>query len=111
MNATIQSDHPTAGDAGGSLHRPGSDDGTDCAPYWLCRGMAQMIVAEGRPCQRCGFITCKNTDDCITEWCLPCAAKAWLEGEQAKERPHPNDRTQARRPLSNDKQKGDPGVA
>lgn len=78
-------------------------DENDCAPYWLCRGMAEYIVElYGETCKRSatGGELCHNTADCITEWCVPCAAKAWLEEQKRLEKPlPPND--QAERPAKN----------
>lgn len=68
-----------------------SGDNSDSAPYWLCYGMAQYLTEIAEPCERAatGGELCANTDDCITEWCAPCAAKAWLQQEQVRSRPLP----------------------
>lgn len=67
-------------------------DETDCAPYWLCYGMAQYLVEIGEPCERAatGGELCHNTSDCITEWCAPCAAKAWLDEQKRLSAAIPN---------------------
>jgi hypothetical protein len=102
LGGTIQESHPMTGltmaeineaNAGltaenDELHKKVAayDDG-DCAPYWLCRAMAEAIVDCKLDCERAatGGELCHNTDDCITEWCVPCAAKAWLEEQQRQE--------------------------
>ena len=85
----------------GSLHaacsaafsEPTKTDHSECAPYWLCRSMAQYLVEVGEPCERVmsGGDTCVNSSDCITEWCAPCAAKAWLDEQKRLEAPMPQN--------------------
>ena len=58
--------------------------------YWLSRGMAEYIVEiYGETCERSatGGELCHNTADCITEWCVPCAASAWLKQQKMLEAP------------------------
>jgi len=64
-------------------------DESDCAPYWLCYGMAGYF--EDVPCERAmqGGDECHNSADCITEWCVPCAAKAWLQEQKRLSAPLP----------------------
>lgn len=67
----------------GAAHGSASEDET---PYWLLRSLAQYvsdlnIACEREPC------SCDQSSLCITEWCEPCAAKAWLENEKTKEKP------------------------
>ncbi len=47
----------------------------DKRPYWLWHGMIEYM--SGRDCDgRHGSdIDCDQTSDCITEWCVICAAK------------------------------------
>ena len=56
----------------------------DVAPYWLCWAMAEKL--EHVECER-EDDECRNSPDCITEWCAPCAGRAWLNGEREKMRP------------------------
>jgi hypothetical protein len=83
-------------------------DESDCAPYWLCRGMAQYIVEiYDETCERAavGGELCHNTSDCITEWCVPCAAKAWLEEQIRLEKPLPPNGAAHRQPPTTNKDK------
>ena len=74
----------------------GSADPTDSAPYWLCYGMAEWLGKCGLECERRGDIPCPQTSDCITEWCIPCAAKAWLDEQKRLSQVQPNVGGQAR---------------
>lgn len=61
------------------------DKHEECAPYWLCYGMALYLKEIGEGCERqaTGGEECHNTSDCITEWCAPCAGKAWLSQQKS----------------------------
>lgn len=50
-------------------------DPTESAPYWLCYSLAERVSDE---CERAATIPCNDSSLCITEWCPPCAASAWL---------------------------------
>jgi hypothetical protein len=83
-------------------------DESDCAPYWLCRGMAEYIIEiYDETCERAavGGELCHNTSDCITEWCVPCAAKAWLKEQIRLEKPLPPNGAAHRQPPTTNKDK------
>jgi hypothetical protein len=61
----------------------------ESAPYWLCYSIANYIKRE--PCQRKGDTECKHTGDCLTEWCAPCAAKAWMKERRRLARQKPEE--------------------
>lgn len=63
---------------------PGSASEDD--NYWLLRSLAQYVCDLNIACER-EPCSCDQSSLCITEWCEPCAAKAWLESEQEKEKP------------------------
>lgn len=72
-----------------SSHCPDSSGSAeDAAPYWLLRALAEHVAAQDFQCNR-QPCSCDQSSDCITEWCVHCAARAWLEGEKLKERPLP----------------------
>lgn len=52
-------------------------EGGDSLPYWLFRAMAAR--AEAEPCERGVNDPCGISGDCITEYCVPCAAKIWMD--------------------------------
>lgn len=61
----------------------------DESPYWLLRSLAQYvsdlnIACEREPC------ACSQSSLCITEWCEPCAAQAWLNEQKRLEALPPN---------------------
>lgn len=60
------------------------------APYWLLRSACERLIESIGVCDRQlsdgGNIKCHESSDCITEWCAPCAARAWLNGEKEKEK-------------------------
>jgi len=56
-------------------------------PYWLWRAMLEECARHG--CHRPADDRCEGSGLCITEWCVPCAAKAFLAREKAGEEPPP----------------------
>lgn len=54
-------------------------------PYWLWRAMLEYMAEEGCGQHDEDGCTCKDDADCITEWCTPCAAAAFLEAERKRE--------------------------
>ena len=53
----------------------------DWRPYWLVRRMAELVSAEG--CASVKFTsesgqTCKEIETNLLDFCIPCAARAWL---------------------------------
>jgi len=66
--------------------------GYDQTPYWLFRGMAARL--EKQECDHQTDTDCNQADLCVTEWCLPCAASAWMdETREAEKLPLPEDPT------------------
>lgn len=49
----------------------------EITPYWLLYSLAWD--AKDRQCECDPQHTCQQTDLCVTEYCVPCAARAWLE--------------------------------
>ena len=45
-------------------------------PYWQFHAMADAL--KELPCEVSESYPCSSSGDCITEWCNPCAAKAWF---------------------------------
>lgn len=69
---------------------PGRDE-SECAPYWLCYALAQYVCDLNIACER-EPCSCDQSSLCITEWCEPCAAKAWLQEQKRLSAPlPPND--------------------
>ena len=71
------------------LLRHAYERGADVNNYWLLRAMAEWIVNRNvraeTQCQ--SHEVCATSGKCIIEWCVPCAARTWLEVEEAKEKP------------------------
>ncbi len=58
----------------------------DEGPYWLWRAM--LTECEPLRCKQeaAGGDECQYTGGCITEWCTPCAARAFLASIRAREK-------------------------
>lgn len=57
-------------------------------PYWQFRSMAERLAVM--PCEGHEFgddDPCADTGLCITEWCAPCAASAWVAETKKAEAP------------------------
>lgn len=54
------------------------------AESWLLRSLAQYVSDLNIACER-EPVSCNQSGICITEWCEPCAAKAWLENQRVAE--------------------------
>lgn len=50
----------------------------DKRPYWMWQAMIEHISAVAKGCER-GAPRCADSGDCITEWCVPCAAQAYMQ--------------------------------
>lgn len=70
-------------------HSDQGGDATNGAPYWLCRGLA--ADAEHQDCANGTDTSCDQTSLCITEYCMPCAAKAWMNDQRKLEAPSSTD--------------------
>lgn len=58
-------------------------------PYWMLHGLLSIVI--NRDCE-IDDDGCENTGDCITEWCIPCAARAfWSELHKSKPAPTPGE--------------------
>lgn len=62
--------------------------------YWLCRMMA--ADAEQELCKNGTDTSCDQTSLCVTEYCIPCAARAWMNDQRRLEA----------MPVTNSQQKG-----
>lgn len=63
-------------------------DESDSAPYWLCYALAEYVCAINETCER-EPTSCAESSLCITEWCAPCAALAWLNEQKRLSAPLP----------------------
>lgn len=51
-------------------------------PFWLLHALLDFAALH--PCARSEEHPCAQTDDCVTEWCAPCAARAWVAKEKER---------------------------
>jgi len=61
-------------------------------PYWMWRAMLEDFAETA--CEYRDYeydppkgMECHNTSKCITEWCIPCAARVFLKQEKEGEKP------------------------
>lgn len=57
--------------------KPGDNE----SDYWLLRSLAQYVSDLNIACER-EPVSCDQSSLCITEWCEPCAVKAWLANQR-----------------------------
>lgn len=58
-------------------------EGGSNLPYWMFRSMAAWV--EDEQCERGTEYSCGESVDCITEYCVPCAAKIWMDETRRRE--------------------------
>lgn len=61
-------------------------------PFWQFHSMASRLASM--PCEHKSYSQCSETDLCITEWCEPCAAKAWMRQHEQACTPTPAEQKQ-----------------
>ena len=65
------------------------DPSNRVVPYWMWHGLLSIVINHDCEIDDDG---CENTGDCITEWCIPCAARAfWSELHKSKPAPTPGE--------------------